>query len=211
VKARYLEEQGEQEEANTLIDAALRGDPNSWEVNREAARMQFRQGRIAESIPYFERAAALVATDYYNPAMLMTCYVAIGDLEGAKRGARLALERAEKALAHEPTNGSAISNGAFALALLDEPDRAREWIERGLLLDPDNLSMRYNLACTLTVALKDHEAALQVIGPYFERVNTASQIKHTEADPDFAGVRDMPRFQEMLAGAKQRLGIPVSA
>jgi len=46
VKARYLEEQGDQEEANALIDAALRGDPESWEVNREAARMLFRQGRI---------------------------------------------------------------------------------------------------------------------------------------------------------------------
>jgi adenylate cyclase len=211
VKARYLEEQGHQEEANVLIDAALRGDPDSWEVNREAARMLFRQGRIAESIPFFERASALVTTDYYNPAMLMTCKVAIGDLEGAKSGARLALERAEKSLAHEPTNGSAIANGAFALALLGEPDRAREWIERGLLLDPDNLSMRYNLACTLTVALQDDEAALEVIRPYFEKVNTASQIKHTEADPDFTRIRDTPRFQEMLAGAKRRLGSPVSA
>jgi adenylate cyclase len=211
VKARYLEEQGHQEEANVLIDAALRGDPDSWEVNREAARMLFRQGRIAESIPFFERASALVTTDYYNPAMLMTCKVAIGDLEGAKSGARLALERAEKSLAHEPTNGSAIANGAFALALLGEPDRAREWIERGLLLDPDNLSMRYNLACTLTVALQDDEAALEVIRPYFEKVNTASQIKHTEADPDFTRIRDTPRFQEMLSGAKRRLGSPVSA
>ena len=69
VKARYIEEQGDQEEANSLIDAALRGNPDSWEVNREAARMVFRQGRIAESIPYFEKAAALVNSDYYNPAM----------------------------------------------------------------------------------------------------------------------------------------------
>ena len=152
-------------------------------------------------------AAALVTSDYYNPAMLMTCYTAMGDVEAAKRAARLAFERAEKSLAHEPTNGSAIANGAFALALLGEVDRAREWIERGLLLDPDNLSMRYNMACTLTVALKDDEAALDVIQPYFEVVNTASQIKHTEADPDFTRLRDQPRFKKMIAATKQRLGI----
>ncbi|HEU4696557.1 MAG TPA: TIR domain-containing protein, partial [Sphingomicrobium sp.] len=79
VKARYLEEQGQQEEANALIDEALRGNPESWEVNREAARMLFREGRIAESLPYFEKAAGLVSADYYNPVMLMTCYEAIGD------------------------------------------------------------------------------------------------------------------------------------
>jgi adenylate cyclase len=207
VKARYLEEGGQQEEANALIDAALRGDSESWEVNREAARMLFRQGRIAESVVYFEKAAALVTSDYYNPAMLMTCYTAMGDVEAARRAAKLAFERAEKSLAHEPTNGSAIANGAFALALLGEEERAREWIERGLLLDPDNLSMRYNMACTLTVALKDDEAALDVIQPYFEVVNTASQIKHTEADPDFTRLREQPRFKKMIAATKQRLGI----
>jgi adenylate cyclase len=137
----------------------------------------------------------------------MTCYEAIGDQEGRQRAARLTFERAERALAAEPTNGSAISNGACALAVLGEEDRAREWIERGLLLDPDNLSMLYNLACTLTVGLHDDEAALDVLQPYFERVNTAPQIKHTEADPDFVRIRDKPRFQEMLAATKKRLGL----
>jgi adenylate cyclase len=207
VKARYLEEQGKQDEANELIDAALRGNPDSWEVNREAARMLFREGRTAESIPYFEKATALVSSDYYNPALLMTCYQAIGDTEARKRAARLTFERAERALIAEPTNGTAIANGAYSLAVLGESDRAREWIERALLLDPDNLSMRYNLACILTVALHDDEAALDVIEPYFERVNTAPQIKHTEADPDFIRVRDKPRFKEMLAATKKRLGI----
>jgi adenylate cyclase len=207
VKARYLEEQGNQDEANNLIDAALRGSPDSWEVNREAARMLFREGRIAESIPYFEKAGSLVSSDYYNPAMLMTCYKATGDTEGLKRAARLAFERSEKALAAEPTNGSAIANGAVALAVLGEDDRAREWIERGLLLDPDNLAMRYNMACALTAALGDDEAALNVLQHYFETVNTASQIKHTEVDPDFVRIRDKPRFRSMIEATKERLGI----
>jgi len=207
VKARYLEEKGNQKEANALIDAALRGNPESWEVNREAARMLFREGRIAESIPYFEKAGSLVSSDYYNPAMLMTCYQETGDAEGRKGAARLSLERAERSLAGEPTNGSAIANGSYALAVLGEDDRAREWIERGLLLDPDNLAMRYNMACTLTLALKEDEAALDVLQPYFETVNTASQIKHMEVDPDFVRVRDHPRFQEMLTATKKRLGI----
>jgi hypothetical protein len=38
-------------------------------------------------------------------------------------------------------------------------------------------------------------------------VNTASQIKHTEADPDFVRIRDKPRFRQMLEATKGRLGI----
>jgi adenylate cyclase len=211
VKARYLEEQGQQDEANALIDTAVQRAPDSWEVNREAARMLFREGRVAESIPYFERASALVSSDYYNPAMLMTCYESTGNSEGRKGAAKLSFERAERALSAEPTNGSAIANGAYALAVLGEGDRAREWIERGLLLDPENLAMRYNMACTLTVALEDDDAALDVLQRYFETVNTASQIKHTEADPDFTRLRDKPRFQEMLSATKKRLGIAAAA
>jgi len=38
-------------------------------------------------------------------------------------------------------------------------------------------------------------------------VNTAPQIKHTEADPDFVRIRETARFQAMLEATKERLGI----
>lgn len=207
VKARYLEEGGHQEEAIRVIDAALRLGSDSWEVNREAARMLFRQSRIREAIPYFEKAAGLQNSDFTNPIMLMTCYTAVHDEEGARRAARMTLERVERALSHDPTIGAAIANGACALAVLGEEERAREWIERGLLLDPDNQYMRYNVACVLAAQLKDDEAAMDVLEPFFDQVNTASQLKHVEVDPDLERVRDKPRFNAMLAKAKQRLGL----
>ena len=63
VRARYLENEGKHEQADREIRAALKADPESWEVNREAARMNFRSGRIKEAAPYFEKAAALMETD----------------------------------------------------------------------------------------------------------------------------------------------------
>ncbi len=207
VKARYLEEEGHQSEANSVIDTALRLGTNSWEVNREAARMLFRQARIRDAIPYFEKAAGLQNSDYTNPLMLMTCYTAIHEGEDSKRAARMTLERVERALSHDPTIGAAIANGACSLAVLGEEERAREWIERGLLLDPDNQYMRYNVACVLTAQLKDDEAAMDVLEPFFDQVNTASQLKHVEADPDLERLRDKPRFNAMLATAKKRLGL----
>ena len=113
----------------------------------------------------------------------------------------------ERALAHDPTLGAALANGACALAVLGEEERAREWIERGLLLDPDNQYMRYNVACVLAAQLKDDETAMDVLGPFFDQVNTASQLKHVEADPDLGRLRGKPRFNAMLATAQQRLGL----
>jgi adenylate cyclase len=208
VKARYLEEEGRQEEANQEIQEALTLDPESWEVNREAARMMFREGRIHEAVPYFEKAAALMGSDWHNPSMLMTCYHGAGDEENLQRVARMTLERVQAALAKDPTNGAAIAVGASALARFGETERAREWVQRGLLLDPSNLSMRYNLACALIMDLQDPDAALDVLGPFFEEVKSPIHVKHLTADPDLDSVREQPRFQAMLAAAKQRIGMP---
>ncbi len=207
VKARIVEEQGREAEATDLIETALRLGPDSWEVNREAARLIFRQGRIRDAIPFFEKAVGLMSTDFHNSAMLITSYTAIGDKKSLDRAARTTLERTQLATEKDPTNGAALAMGAVALAILGDEKRAKDLIERALVLDPDNLSVRYNLACVLAAHLHDDDAALDVLQLFFEQVHTATQIKHLEADPDFASVRDRPRFRKMLAAAKGRLGI----
>ena len=207
VTARYFEEAGQQDKAHAEIKEALRLDPDSWEVNREAARMMFRDGRIGEAIPFFEKAASLMDTDWHNPSMLMSCYNSLGDKDNALRVARLTLDRVQTALSHEPTNGAAIAVGASSLAMFGEKDRAREWVQRGLLLDPDNLSMRYNLACALVVELDDQEGALDALKPYFDLVMSPIHVKHLEADPDMDSLRDHPRFKEMLELTRQRLAV----
>jgi adenylate cyclase len=208
VKAHQLEEKALQAEANEEIEIALRLDPDSWEVNREAARLMFRQGRIREAIPYFEKASAVMDTDWHNPSMLITCYSSLGDRSQLQRVGQMCVDRAEKAIAKDPSNASALASGAAGLATLGLHDRARDWIDRALLLEPDNISMRYNLACALVIDIKDHDAALELLGPYFDRVVSPTQIKHLGADPDLDPIREHPQFKQMFAAAKQRLGLP---
>jgi adenylate cyclase len=209
VVAQLLEEQGKQAEANEKMQTAMRLDGESWEVNHEAARLMFRQGRIREAIPLFEKAASLMQSDWHSPMMLTTCYQSVGDQEALLRFARLAIERAEIAVAKDPTNAQALAGGSTALALIGEERRARDWIDRALLVDPDNVIMRYNLACSLAARLEDRDRAIEVMEPYFERVASLTRIRHLSADPDMENIRDDARFQEMLAAAKQRLGMSV--
>ena len=151
---------------------------------REAARLLFRQDRIAEAIPYFEKATQLVDADWHNAGMLTTCYHEVADSEKLRRAAQMTAERVEKALAKDPSNASALASGAGALAILGEHQKAKDWIERALLLDPDNILMRYNLACALAKDLNDNDRAIEVLRPYFERTVSTAQLRHAAVDTD---------------------------
>jgi adenylate cyclase len=211
VKARYLEDEGRADEAERQIKTALDLNPESWEANREAARMLFRHGHVREAIPFFEKAGALVDSDWHNPMMAAGCYRGIGEDDTARAKSMMALERTERAVAKDPTNSHALAAGANALAMLGDKHRAREWMQRALAFDPNNLSMRYNLACALVQDLGDPDAALDMLDPYFELVTSSTFIRHLEADPDLDPIREDPRFQEMLAATKKRLGITTDA
>ena len=211
VKARYLEDEGRAAEAERQIKTALELNPESWEANREAARMLFRHGHVREAIPFFEKAGSLVDSDWHNPMMAAGCYRGIGEKDTAIARSRVALERTERAVSKDPTNSHALAAGANLLALLGDKHRAREWMQRALAFDPTNLAMRYNLACALVQDLDDHDAALEMLAPYFERITSSTFIRHLEADPDLDPIRNNSRFTQMLASTKERLGLTAPA
>jgi adenylate cyclase len=204
VKARILADSGRNDEASAEIDIALGQDAESYEVIRSAAYLSYRRQRLEDAIRYWEKATNLMDTDINSPAMLMSCYVAVGDSEAARRSARIALSRAEKAVAQDPSNGAVTAYSAYALATLGEAERAKERMNRALLIDPDDWSMRYNFACVLLIHLHEPDAALDVLGPVLKNV-AASFISHIKVDPDFMRLRDNPRFKAMIAAAEERL------
>ena len=206
VKAKILAEYGRHDEAAAEINVALRLNPESYEVNRAAAYLRFRQQRLGEAIRYYEKSMSLMDTDLNSGSMLLTCYAATGNGQASLQTARTLLARVEKMLVQDPNNATAMGSGALALGVLGQGERAREWINRALLMDPDNMNARYNFACSLTSLFKepDLDAALELLGPVFETL-ASGFLDHTKVDPDLNPLRGNPRFQAMIAAAESRL------
>ena len=89
-----------------------------------------------------------VETEFTAASFAVQCYEAKGDYAGSRAAAKRALARVEKVIAAEPDHGRALGYGAGLLADLGEAERAKEWIERGTLLDPTTRS------CTSTLSAR---------------------------------------------------------
>jgi adenylate cyclase len=207
--ARRLEEKGRRDDALAELHKGLRLSPDSWELNKAIAKLFMEEGKIAEAVPHYEKAVAVMESDYHAWGMLMTSYHGLGDGQRVREAAKKTLKEVEGVLSQDPSNGAAISFGVAALANLGEQDRAREWMERALLLDPENLNMRYNFACALAREFGDRESAIRMLQSCIPRLK--GSLGNIEFDPDLDSIRDDPRFQKIMAEAKKRLGVKALA
>ena len=66
VKARYLRRRGGTRRPANWWRRRCVLDPESFEANKEAGRLKFRQGHIAEALAHFAKAAALMDGDYHD-------------------------------------------------------------------------------------------------------------------------------------------------
>ena len=203
---RRLEQRGLHDDAAAALQKALELDPDSWEVNKEAARVRIRERRIEDATRHYEKAVSVMESDLHAWGWLVSCYHALGNAAAEREAAEMAVARAEDVLSHDPSNGAALSFGARGLAVLGKVDNAREWMERAMLVDFDNLDMRFNFARMLAAQLDDVDGALKLLQRNFSSID-AYMLKLAEADPDLDALREDSRFLNMMARARNRLGV----
>ena len=194
--------QGRYDVGLQACEEALRLDPDSYDGNRVAGMCCIALRRYDDAIRFLEKAASVVETEFTAASFAVQCYESIGDVDGVREAAKRALARVEKVIAVEPDHGRALGYGAGLLAHLNEAARAKEWIERGTLLDPDNTILHFNFVCALA-RLREIEPALDLLESV---ISKASQgwLMWLDADTDLDPLRDSPRFVEIVRKAKAR-------
>ncbi len=205
-RAWRLVAQGRNEDADAELATALQLNPDSWEVNKEAARLFYRQRRLGDAARHLARATEIVPADFHGWGMLLAVYTATGDADRAKECALKVIDLVEDVLTRDPQNGVALAMGANSFATLGQTDQARRWISRAERRDPDNLFMRYNLGFGLAAILGNKDAAIAMLAPVLAK-GGANTIRLAANDPNLDRLRDDTRFSEMMASAEKRLSL----
>jgi adenylate cyclase len=203
---KRLQDRQLHDQARKEMEKALELGPDSWEVNKEAGRFYLLQRDVPTATRCYEKVVELLDTDFHAWAMLSSCYLALGDNKKKLEAAGMMVSEAERAVQQDPSNGAALGILAGGHALLGDEERAREWISRALLVDPENLTMRYTFACVLVTHLEDKDGALKMLETTLAMAG-APLVGIADTDTDLDSIRDDPRFQKMLASAKKRLGL----
>ncbi len=197
-----LTAQGRFDEALGELATALRLDPDSYEANAAAGRCYLLTRRFDEAIAALEKAATVFDADFWALGMAIAAYEGKGDLPGARDVAHRALARVEGVLATEPDHGTAMGFGVAALVCMGEIDRADEWAERAMLVDPENRNLQYNVACAMAKAGRA-DRSLQLLKNVAEH-SQPDGLRWMKGDSDLDSLHDDPRFQALIAAAETR-------
>jgi adenylate cyclase len=196
-----LHESGRHDEAIAEFERALALDPNLYEANFFYARFFLDRGDFEKAAKFLECAAEIRSDDYLSPVLLVSACRSLGRHTDRMRWARLTVERAERALNLHPENSGPAHRGAIALAHLGERDRAQDWADRALAIDPDDTVAHYNVACMHSI-LGNIELAIDLL----ERVlplSSSTQLDWFKNDSDLEPIRNHPRFQKLLDTIKR--------
>ncbi|HWE47948.1 MAG TPA: TIR domain-containing protein [Caulobacteraceae bacterium] len=204
-RGRILTGQGKYDEAEVEHRRALELDPKSFEVTVGAARWAFQTRRFAEAAAWLETATELDPQGYWAPGMLVQIYDVLERSKDGDAMSEITLERLERLLKARPDEVGALAFGVSCLFRRGDKARAMEWADHALLIDPDNRQARYNIACAM-VRGGEIERALDLFDGVMATAGKESFLG-LEADNDWDPVRDHPRYQEIVARTKARLGI----
>ena len=76
-------------------------------------------------------------------------------------------------------------------------------IARQHLIDPENANLQYNLACAMSL-LGEHARALDILEGVASR-SSQGMLSWIETDSDLDPIRPDPRYDAMIARARERL------
>ena len=183
------------EASEAAFKKSIELDPQLFEAHFFYARACFAKGDLTKAAALFEEAGR-TRPDSYEPFLLAgQVYDDLGDKRRAAALRRRGVAAAEEHLSLNPEETRALYLGANGLVFLGKKDRALQWLERALVLEPDDPMLLYNAGCVYAL-IGDAQASLACL----EKAVTGGlrQKGWFKNDSNLDSVRALPRFQDIL-------------
>jgi tetratricopeptide (TPR) repeat protein len=115
--------------------------------------------------------------------------------EEARKANQDSLRVMERHVELYPEDARALYLGATAWLLHGDRSRCVEWLGRAIAIDPEETTILYNAACTYSL-MGEKGQALDLLEKAVR--NGYGHKEWLENDPDFASLRDHPRFLALM-------------
>ena len=178
----------------------MRLNPTLFDPCYFYARSCFAQGKMEEAVIWFKKASGLNPADYQALSHVGMGLRYLGRQDEARIANEDALRIMQRQLDLYPEDARALYLGATCWLLNGDSDRSVEWLARALAIDPEETCILYNAACTYSL-LGEADRALELLEKAIR--NGYGHKEWLEHDPDFASLRDHPRFHALM----QRLSV----
>ncbi|HEY3655249.1 MAG TPA: TIR domain-containing protein [Steroidobacteraceae bacterium] len=205
---RALFDEGSHEASLEACLRALHIDPFCEQALTQAGYACLALDRPLDAIRYYEGAIAAEPGDLRAVGMVVQAYRDARQTENNQAAARRLLSLVERILAETPDHGHALGFGVTALAQLRDAQRAKDWARRALMVDPDNILLRHNIACSM-IALGEFDMAFSLLENQVMNYSEGLLI-WMGRDSDFDAVRDHPTFLSILAKAHTKIAATTS-
>jgi adenylate cyclase len=177
------------------FEEAISLDPMLFDAQYQYGRMLFGRGDLLKAAVQFEAASRIRQDDYQAPLLNGQCYDTLGFEEKAIETRIQGVKIAEEVLQLNPGNVRALYMGANGLVALRDTKKGLEWLQRALLLEPDDPMLLYNAGCIYSLCNMPDEA----LNCLERSVKTGlTQKAWYENDSNLDILRELPRFKEML-------------
>ncbi len=183
------------ESAREAFEISLELDPELFEASYFYARSCFSQGQYEKAAALFSKASEISPENYEAPCLQGLCLRALERNDEAHEVLWEACHKAEQRLELYPDDARAFCLGSCALYDIGAYDRAREWAERALAMDPEEGTVLYNVACTYA-KLHDINKAIDCLDKAFRQ--GFGHKEWVEHDPDLASLRNHPRYKCLM-------------
>jgi adenylate cyclase len=194
--ANTLSLAGENEAATAAFERAIALNSELYEAHYYFARHCFAHGMYERAIEEFEEAHRTRPDEFQALTLAANAADSMGNGQRAIGLAKRALEHALEEAHLDPENGRARYLAAGLQVRLGDIEAGKRNAEAALRMRPDDFGTLYNGACVYA-QIGEYDRAMDLLD---RAVDTGQGFRDwIDHDHDFDAVRQLPRFQEIVA------------